>query len=297
MEARVTNHSHSVHRTAASALSPGTVVQELGLGGVILGSGPIAANEVYEVGLDVVADVASASATTFSEGDDVQWDDTAKLAVASGDFSLGKANIAKVNGETTVSVAFNKGVPLATVARSGITQENLKSYELSAFDARTTGTGQPLGASAGTPSGAFGLTAGTHGTAPPVIVGEAASGNSKTDACRYLFTLPPEYVAGETATLRVRAIETVGAATVETTIDAQVYSNDDDGTVTGDLVTTAAIDVTDTVGDKDFTINPATLVPGMQLDIELTGVTNDTGGSVGTVLALYRVELLLDIKG
>jgi hypothetical protein len=158
-------------------------------------------------------------------------------------------------------------------------------------------SGALLGATAGTPSGAFGLTAGTHATAPPVLVGEAASGNTKTNKARMTFALPVEYVAGETVTLRVVAKEAVGAATVSTTIDAVVVSNDDDGTVSADLCATSAIDVTTSVGNKDFTITPTTLTPGMQLDIELTGVTTDTGGTVGTVLTIYRVELLLDVQG
>ncbi|QDT54639.1 hypothetical protein Pan44_26740 [Caulifigura coniformis] len=51
--------------------------------------------------------VPSASATTFSVGAEVQWDNTNKLAVASGDFVLGPAIAAKTNGQTTVDVLLN----------------------------------------------------------------------------------------------------------------------------------------------------------------------------------------------
>ena len=187
-----------------------------------------------------------------------------------------------------------------SLARSGLVQDDLKIYGIPLENLRTTATGQPLGATAGTPAGAFGITYGTHGTASPLVVGEAASGNTKTDKARFQFPLPPEYVSGETVTLRVRCKEAVGAATVSTTIDAEVYENDKDGAPAGsptDLCATAAQDVTDTIGNKDFTVTPTGLVAGDMLDVELTGVTTDTGGTVGTVLTITSVEMLLDIKG
>lgn len=187
-----------------------------------------------------------------------------------------------------------------SLARSGIVQEDAKIYGIPLDWLRTTITGQPLGATAGTPAGAFGITYGTHGTASPLVVGEAASGNSKTDKARFLFPLPPEYVSGETVTVRVRCKEAVGVATVSTSIDCEAYESNKDGVPGGsptDLCETAAQDVTNAYGNKDFVITPTDLVAGDMLDIELTGVTNDTGGTVGTVLTISSVELLLDIKG
>jgi hypothetical protein len=187
-----------------------------------------------------------------------------------------------------------------SLARSGLVQDDAKIYGIPLENLRTTATGQPLGSAAGTPAGAFGITYGTHGTASPVVVGEAASGDVTTDKARFQFPLPPEYVSGESVTLRVRCKEGVGAATVSTSIDAEVFENDKDGVPAGsptDLCATAAQDVTPTIGNKDFVITPTGLVAGDMLDIELTGVTTDTGGTVGTVLTITSVELLLDIKG
>lgn len=187
-----------------------------------------------------------------------------------------------------------------SITRENLVQDDLAVYRLGLETWKTTATGQPLGAAAGTPSGAFGITYGTHGTAAPQIVAEAASGASVTNKMRRTFTLPPEYVSGQTITLRVKAKETVGAATVSTTIDAEVYEVAAEAGLGGsptDLCATAAIDVTTTVGNKDFTITPTNLVAGDELDIELTGVSNDTGATVGTILAIYDVSLLIDIKG
>jgi predicted RecA/RadA family phage recombinase len=54
--------------------------------------------------------VPSASATTFALAAAVQWNNTTNLAVASGDFLLGPASKAKINGDTVVEVILN-GTP------------------------------------------------------------------------------------------------------------------------------------------------------------------------------------------
>lgn len=184
-----------------------------------------------------------------------------------------------------------------SAARSGLVQDDLKPYGLELDTFKVTGTGAHLGAAAGTPAGAFGLTFGTFATNSPKIVGEAASGNTKTNKMRRQFTLPPEYVSGESVTLRIKCKEDVGAATVSTSIDAVVYEADKAAGLSADLCATAAQDVTTTAANKDFDITPTALVAGDVLDIEITGVTTDTGGTVGTVLTIYDVALLLDIKG
>jgi len=181
-------------------------------------------------------------------------------------------------------------------ARGDLTQDDAQIYDLPLENFRVTATGALLGTSAGTPSGAFGITYGTHGTAPPKIVSEAASAGSITNKMRQTFVLPPEYVSGETVTLRVRGKETVAAATVDTTIDAEVYKHDKDGGIGSDLCATAAQSVTTAAANFDFTITPTGLAAGDRLDVELTGVSDDTGGSQGTILEIYSTEMLLDIK-
>lgn len=183
-----------------------------------------------------------------------------------------------------------------SVPRSGIVQDDAKEYPVTLESLRVTGTGAVLGTAAGTPSGAFGMTVGTFGTNSPKVVGEAAAGNSKTNRCRFLFPLPPEYVAGESVAVRVRCKEAVGVATVATSIDCECYEADKDAGVSADLCATAAQDVTNVAGNKDFTITTSNLGPGDVLDVQLTGVTNDTGGNVGTVLTITNVALLLDVK-
>ncbi len=93
---------------AAAAYSSGDIAQIGGLAGVFEGLSGAAIGDPANFRTKGVFEVACASATTFTEGAAVQWNDTTNLAVASGDFALGKAAKAKASGETTVWVTFNE---------------------------------------------------------------------------------------------------------------------------------------------------------------------------------------------
>ena len=188
-------------------------------------------------------------------------------------------------------------VPVTPFARTNITQET-GVYDLYLQDWRTAGTLALLGTSAGTPANAMGITPGTFGSAAPILVGEAASGNVKTDYARYQFQLPPEYVAGQALTLRVHAkLTTAAYVPTSTTLDAEVYKVDGEAGIGSDICATAAQQLTASYADYDFTITPATLSPGDKLDIRITGLVTDTGGTTGATLNVGRTTLRAGIKG
>lgn len=92
--------------------SAGEIVQVPdGRAGFILGlsTDNIEIGDEVEADCEAIAEVASASGTTFAVGATVGWDDTNNLAVTggTGDFDIGKATKAKTSGQTTVWVAFN----------------------------------------------------------------------------------------------------------------------------------------------------------------------------------------------
>lgn len=214
-----------------------------------------------------------------------------------GAVDYGKALNTTTGDNQLVEVMIDDTFAAFSGARSDLVTDISQPYVLPLESWKATGTGAALGASAGTPSGAFGLTIGTFGTATPEVLGEAASGNSKTDKMRRTFALPPEYVAGGNITLRIRAKETVAASQVGSTVVAAAYKGDGAAGLGSNLIATAAAAVTTTVGDKDMVISGTGLVAGDVIDIEITGVTNDTGGSHATVLAIYKTTALLSIKG
>lgn len=242
-----------------------------------------------------------------------------KPMVASGIISAYAAVYAAANGKVASSGTVIVGIALqasgadgdeievlqspiaaaiGSVDRSGLTEDALASYMVPLGDLKTTGTMQPLGAAAGTPSGACGITAGTYGSATPKVVGEAANNNSKTDYCRFQFALPPEYVDGGDVKLIVAGA--VGAAmAVAATVDVQAFLSDGGGGVDGtDLCATAAQSINSTdFAAKTFTITSTGLVKGDVLDIQLTLVANDTGGTANDVAIIGSLGMALDIKG
>lgn len=91
--------------------NPGDIVQApSGRAGVVEGQRPLEEGEVATLRTTGKYSVDSASATTFSTGVTVEWDNTGKIAVAdtAGDFDIGKTSKAKVNGETKVEVLLNE---------------------------------------------------------------------------------------------------------------------------------------------------------------------------------------------
>ncbi|MFZ5833019.1 MAG: hypothetical protein ACOY3P_23275 [Planctomycetota bacterium] len=274
----------------------------------------------------VVADdddlsIGTAEAAAWAQGDRVPVrmstaQGTRKM-VCAGQISAGAAVYAAAAGMIAAAGSVLEGVALedgvedavievmpvrdqtaGTIDRTQLTQDDLAVFTVPLTELRATGTLAQLGNAAGTPSGAMGLTPGTHGTNTPIVVGEAANQNSKTNLARLQFVLPPEYVAGETITLRAHA-KVSAAPQVGATLDVECFVSDGEaGPGAGDICATAAKNLTTSYADHDFTITPTGLAAGDVLDIEITAVVNDTGGSAGNKIAsIGKLEMLLDIQG
>lgn len=108
--------SHEVHDVDAGEALDAGEVQQLSDGRAAVYAGANAAASGDEVALRVAGrfNIAKASATTFSLGDDVYFDASASQAVApalthdgDADFYLGKCSKAAINGDTTVEVELN----------------------------------------------------------------------------------------------------------------------------------------------------------------------------------------------
>lgn len=141
-------------------------------------------------------------------------------------------------------------------------------------------------------SGVWGIAAGTHGSASATLIGEAANGNSKTSVGRFTYVVPSSYTAGTNLTVRIRTKVTATAST-SSTIDVTLFASDKEGGVGSDLCATAAQAVTNAYANKDFTITGTTLSPGDRLDIAVTSVNNDTGGTQNSVATVGDIRVLL----
>lgn len=182
------------------------------------------------------------------------------------------------------------------VPRTQLTADTAVVYGIRLASLQATGTGAQLGATAGTPAAAMGLTTGTLGSAAPIVVCEAASGSVKTDKARFQFVLPAEYVSGAAISIRIKCRSSV-LATVGSTIVATAYKTDGAAGVGSNLVTTSLITLSATYANRDFAVTPTGLVAGDVLDIEIVGICTDTGGTTGAVIQIGAVAMLLNIKG
>lgn len=97
-----------LHLVADADYADGDIVQKAGLAGVV--EGPVKLGDQMNVRTWGGYDVLSASATTFAAGAVVGWNSGTKLAVTggTGTYDLGKAAKAKVSGDLSVRVLFNR---------------------------------------------------------------------------------------------------------------------------------------------------------------------------------------------
>lgn len=143
------------------------------------------------------------------------------------------------------------------------------------------------------------LIGGTFGSASPTIqTGDLKAAGSTTRRARVTVNLPHEYVAGQSVTVRVKGGMKTTVADTACTVDIEAYRSGDDETIGSDLCTTAAQSINSlTAANKDFTISPATLMPGDTLDIRLSVLTNDAATVTAVIGLIGAVELLIDTKG
>jgi len=99
---------------------------------------------------------------------------------------------------------------------------------------------------------------------------------SSSETASYEITIPDDYVAGSTVSIRIRA-KTTALATVSDLVDITAKLIGD--TLGADINDTAATQMTIAYADYDFVVAPATLIPGAKLLITLTLSRNDTGGA------------------
>jgi len=201
-----------------------------------------------------------------------------------------------------VSIAGNlqlDGSLLPGIARSSLIQNDFAEYgipfpRLRIHDAMQT----PLSTAA---SDDLGLsTGGTFGSDSHYLTaGDCKALGATTRRARFLFTLPPEYVAGQSVRIAAIAGMLTTVADASCTLDFEAYKSDKDGTVGGsDLVTTAATTINSlTFAAKNFELTASGLSAGDVLDIRATILCTDAATGTAVTPAIAHLALALDIKG
>lgn len=115
-----------------------------------------------------------------------------------------------------------------------------------------------------------------------VLVATGTIGAPTGKECGFHFTIPTGFDnATNTLKLRLRAKYAI-ASNISDTVDARVSAGDGGG---GDIVTTAAQNLTNAYADHDFTITVTGLVAGQKLNCEAAIAQDDSGGAAAAPLA------------
>lgn len=188
----------------------------------------------------------------------------------------------------------------AAIDRSKMAQENLKSFPIPLALGRVHDAyASLLPATGGTDDlGLYGGTFGTH-TAKLSTGDVKNTTSSPARYARYEVILPPEYVAGETVQIRVKAGMETTVASVSATVDVEAFKSNEEGLVDGaDLCTTAAQSI-NALADayKDFDITASGLSPGDKLEIRIAVAWNDSATATTVQATIGALKLRCDCKG
>jgi len=204
---------------------------------------------------------------------------------------------ARINGNARITGNLVVDGVMPTYARSNLAQDNNEPFVIpwEAFRVHDAlATNLP-----GTPAtDDLGLVGGTFGSASPKI----STGDVKAAGCtryaRFQFGLPPEYVDGQTITLRLHAGMTTTVADGSATLDVEAYQSDGEAGVGSDICATAAQSINSlTMADKDFIITPTGVSAGDVLDIRLTIAVADSATVTAVIADVTAATMLVDIQG
>lgn len=190
------------------------------------------------------------------------------------------------------------GSLLPARARGELAQDNevqipIPFSQLRVWDAFATAIGTAGSDDLGISSG------GTWGTNAPYITAGDVKASSSTRYARFLYTLPPEYVSGETVRIVAHAGMVTTAASASCTLDFEAYEINKSGGVTGsDLVTTSATSINSTTfAARTFEVNAAGLAAGDVLDVRIAIAYNDAATATAVIPAIAHLVMAIDIKG
>lgn len=184
---------------------------------------------------------------------------------------------------------------IVPLSRANLSQEDLVEYPIPLDNLRVHDAFQTL--LPGTPlADDLGLDTRTYGTNTPVVKTEdLKSAGATTNYARFRYVVPPEYVAGQSITLRLNAGMVTTVADTTAFVDAEAYR---EAAPAVDVCATAQQSINSLVAaDKDFVITPTDVVVGDVLDIRVATIVTDGGGGAAVIAQINSIKMLLDIKG
>ena len=197
-----------------------------------------------------------------------------------------------ITGNSTISGTLAvTGAITGVIARSTLTQEDAAVYPIPLHSLRNS-AGAALGTADDEDSGNHYLAIASDIWS---LYGNSPNSDAQTDASHFQFALPPEYVDGETITVRISALYTADGDSK--TLDLEAYQvSPTTGAVGADICATTIKTLTGTAVNYDFTITPTGVAAGDLLNFKIQTIFEDTDGADGEAKINY-IAVLLDIQG
>lgn len=143
------------------------------------------------------------------------------------------------------------------------------------------------------------LITGTPGTSAPELQGLDFGGTSTTAYATFSFAVPGNYRDGEAFSIVMKnagMLTTISDGTA--TVDLSVWSDDFDGTLSADLVSTAATTLNSlTLADVTFALTATTLAKGQLLHCRIKVAGTDSGNAGVMIPTISAVQVLCDTRG
>jgi len=237
------------------------------------------------------------AADTFSVGATLYAADDGKVSDTSSGNAIGTALEACTAAGDVVEVLQDLAYSAITFNRASIVQEDLARYPILTSQLRVWDAPSTVAVAATAANDDLAVVYNTFGTAGPTVeTGDLKAAGATTRKVGFQVALPPEYVDGETLTLRVNAGMKTTVSDGTATVDAEVVNLTDDAT--SDICATAAQSINSlTAADKDFTITPTDCEAGDLLAVVLSVAVNDSSTGTAVIGQINSIALLADIKG
>jgi len=208
--------------------------------------------------------------------------------------ALGATGLAAAAGEYLEALVSPAAI-IGAVARATLVQDDLAPYPVPVAQLRVWDAPSTVAVAATAANDDLAVVYNTHLTAGPTVETGDVKTTSSTRKVGFEFVLPPEYVAGQTITLRANAGMKTTVAGTSCTLDALAARR---AAPTVDVCASAAQSMNSlTAADLDFTITPTNCVPGDILDVVLAVAYVDAATGTAVIGQINSVKLLLDIKG
>jgi hypothetical protein len=206
--------------------------------------------------------------------------------------------MSQVTGSLVLAITDADFAADANVARSRSAERSLLSYPVDMLDARVWDALHTLLPATGGTDDLGLYTNAVFGTLSARIkTGDVKAAGAVTRRARWLLPIPALFVDANSVQIRALAGMETTVADTSATVDFEAHLLQADGTVSADLVTTAAASINSlTLANKDFDLTSASLVPGSVLDVRMTVVTNDAASVTAVIAAVAALSLRCDSK-